>query len=63
MKKELDYFSVTLNKPARPFVTIMGGAKVRDKIQLIKNMLDKVDEMVIVGGMAYTFLKSKFKKK
>eukprot|EP01080_Neovahlkampfia_damariscottae_P011400 gene11400-4567_t len=57
MKKELDYFSVTLNKPNRPFVTIMGGAKVRDKIQLIKNMLDKVDEMVIVGGMAYTFLK------
>jgi phosphoglycerate kinase len=37
----------------------MGGAKVRDKIQLIKNMLDKVDEMVIVGGMAYTFKKSK----
>jgi phosphoglycerate kinase len=58
MKKELDYFAKTLNNPERPFVCIMGGAKVRDKIQLIKNMLDKVDEMVIVGGMAYTFKKT-----
>lgn len=41
----------------RPFLAILGGAKVKDKIQLIENLLDKVDEMMIVGGMAFTFLK------
>lgn len=41
----------------RPFLAILGGAKVADKIQLIDNLLDKVSEMAIVGGMAYTFLK------
>lgn len=41
----------------RPFLAILGGAKVKDKIQLIENMLDKVNEMLIVGGMAFTFLK------
>ena len=41
----------------RPFLAILGGAKVKDKIQLIESMLDKVDEMMIVGGMAFTFLK------
>lgn len=41
----------------RPFLAILGGAKVKDKIQLIENMLDKVNEMMIVGGMAFTFLK------
>ena len=46
-----------LNNPQRPFLAILGGAKVADKIQLIKNLLDKVDEMIIGGGMAYTFLK------
>uniref|UniRef100_A0A8C6SXZ9 Phosphoglycerate kinase n=1 Tax=Neogobius melanostomus TaxID=47308 RepID=A0A8C6SXZ9_9GOBI len=57
MKKELDYFAMALEKPQRPFLAILGGAKVKDKIQLIKNMLDKVDEMIIGGGMAFTFLK------
>ncbi|GMR32674.1 hypothetical protein PMAYCL1PPCAC_02869, partial [Pristionchus mayeri] len=57
MKKELDYFAKALDNPARPFLAILGGAKVADKIQLIKNLLDKVDEMIIGGGMAYTFLK------
>ncbi|OQR73726.1 phosphoglycerate kinase-like [Tropilaelaps mercedesae] len=57
MMKELQYFSKALDKPARPFLAILGGAKVKDKIQLIENLLDKVDEMVIGGGMAYTFLK------
>lgn len=57
MKAELDYFSKALTNPARPFVAILGGAKVKDKIQLIDNLLEKVDEMIIVGGMAFTFLK------
>lgn len=57
LKKELTYFSKALESPDRPFLAILGGAKVRDKIQLIENMLDKVDEMIICGGMAFTFLK------
>ncbi|XP_051956761.1 phosphoglycerate kinase 1-like [Xyrauchen texanus] len=57
MKKELDYFAMALEKPQRPFLAILGGAKVKDKIQLINNMLDKVNEMIIGGGMAFTFLK------
>ncbi|XP_015430272.1 PREDICTED: phosphoglycerate kinase isoform X2 [Dufourea novaeangliae] len=57
LKKELDYFAKALDKPERPFLAILGGAKVADKIQLINNLLDKVNEMIIGGGMAYTFLK------
>jgi len=57
MKKELQYFAKALESPQRPFLAILGGAKVKDKIQLIKNMLDKVNTMVIGGGMAFTFLK------
>lgn len=57
MKKELEYFAKALEKPERPFLAILGGAKVSDKIKLIDNMLDKVDEMIIGGGMAYTFKK------
>ncbi|CAD7960937.1 unnamed protein product [Amoebophrya sp. A25] len=57
MKKELDYFAKALESPARPFLSILGGAKVKDKIQLIMNLLDKVDLMIIGGGMAYTFKK------
>ncbi|VDK47346.1 unnamed protein product, partial [Cylicostephanus goldi] len=57
MKNELAYFGKALGDPARPFLAILGGAKVADKIQLIKNMLDKVNEMIIGGGMAFTFLK------
>lgn len=57
MKAELDYFAKALTNPSRPFVSILGGAKVKDKIQLINNLLDQVDEMIIVGGMAFTFLK------
>uniref|UniRef100_A0A224YG94 Phosphoglycerate kinase n=1 Tax=Rhipicephalus zambeziensis TaxID=60191 RepID=A0A224YG94_9ACAR len=57
MTKELEYFSKALDNPARPFLAILGGAKVKDKIQLIDNMLDKVNEMIIGGGMAFTFLK------
>jgi phosphoglycerate kinase len=57
LKKELDYFGKALDNPQRPFLAILGGAKVADKIQLINNLLDKVDEMIIGGGMAFTFKK------
>merc|ERR1712060_464762 len=57
MSKELDAFSKVLDSPATPVLAILGGAKVSDKIQLIMNMLDKVNKMIIGGGMAYTFLK------
>ncbi|CAF0843169.1 unnamed protein product [Adineta steineri] len=59
MKKELDYFGKVLENPERPFLAILGGAKVSDKIQLIENLLDKVNALIIGGGMAYTFLKEK----
>jgi len=55
MKKELDYFGKALEHPSKPFLAILGGAKVSDKIKLIQNLLDKVDEMIIGGGMAFTF--------
>lgn len=57
LKKELQYFAKALDNPEKPFLAILGGAKVADKIQLINNLLDKVNEMIIGGGMAYTFLK------
>jgi len=57
LKKELTYFAKALETPEAPFLAILGGAKVADKIQLIENMLDKVNEMIIGGGMAFTFLK------
>lgn len=57
LKKELEYFAKALEKPEKPFLAILGGAKVADKIKLIDNLLDKVQEMIIGGGMAYTFLK------
>jgi phosphoglycerate kinase len=55
--KELAAFAKVLDEPAKPVLAILGGAKVSDKILLIKNLLDKVDMMIIGGGMAYTFLK------
>ncbi|KKY37572.1 putative phosphoglycerate kinase [Diaporthe ampelina] len=58
MKKELDYFAKALESPQRPFLAILGGAKVSDKIQLIDNLLDKVNTLVIAGGMAFTFKKT-----
>jgi phosphoglycerate kinase len=57
VNKELKHFAEILEKPERPFLSILGGAKVSDKIHLINNLLDKVDEMIIGGGMAYTFKK------
>jgi phosphoglycerate kinase len=57
MKKELDAFGAVLDHPKRPLLAILGGAKVADKIQLINNLLDKADEIIIGGGMAFTFKK------
>jgi len=56
MKKELDAFARVIEKPETPFLLILGGAKVKDKIKLIFNMLEKVNEILIGGGMAFTFL-------
>ncbi|CCC09126.1 hypothetical protein SMACR_03048 [Sordaria macrospora] len=58
MKKELEYFAKVLESPQRPFLAILGGAKVSDKIQLIDNLLDKVNTLIICGGMAFTFKKT-----
>lgn len=57
MKKELDFFAKALESPDRPFLSILGGAKVSDKIQLIENVLEKVNILIICGGMAFTFKK------
>nr|GAT57578.1 phosphoglycerate kinase [Mycena chlorophos] len=58
VKKELEFFAKALESPDRPFLAILGGAKVSDKIQLIDNMLDKVNSLIICGGMAFTFKKT-----
>ena len=59
MQKEIDFIGGTIANPKRPFVAILGGAKVSDKIGVIENLLDKVDTLIIGGGMAYTFFKVK----
>lgn len=56
MAREIHYLSMTLEKPERPYIAILGGAKISDKITLIENLLGKVDSLLIGGGMAYTFL-------
>lgn len=58
MGKELDFFSRALDDPQRPVVAILGGAKVKDKLPVVKNLLERVDKIIIGGGMSYTFLKS-----
>lgn len=58
IQKELDFMGKALANPARPFVAILGGAKVSDKIAVIENLIDKVDTLIIGGGMAYTFIKA-----
>lgn len=63
MTKELTYFAKALENPVKPFLAILGGAKVSDKIQLIDNLLDKVDKIIIGGGMAFTFNKVLFNMK
>ena len=58
IKKELDFMGSALENPERPFVAILGGAKVSDKIGVIENLMEKVDTLIIGGAMAYTFLKA-----
>merc|ERR1719242_1165827 len=57
VKKELNYFDQAISNPQRPYLAILGGAKVSDKIKVIDSLLDKVNEMIIAGGMCFTFLK------
>ena len=59
MQKEIKYLSNAVDDPKRPFVAILGGAKVADKLNVISNLLEKCDTLIIGGGMAYTFLKAK----
>ena len=58
MQKEIDFLGNAVNNPERPFVAILGGSKVSSKISVIENLLDKVDTLIIGGGMAYTFAKA-----
>jgi len=62
MEKELEYLGKALSHPQKPFVAILGGAKVSDKIGVIKHLMGKVDALIIGGGMAYTFLKAQGKE-
>ena len=59
MQKEIDFLGNAVDNPVRPFVAILGGAKVADKLNVISNLLEKCDTLIIGGGMAYTFLKAK----
>jgi phosphoglycerate kinase len=58
MEKELHYLGMALSAPQRPFVTVLGGAKVSDKIEVIESLLPRVDALLVGGGMAYTFLRA-----
>ena len=62
IKKEIDVMGKALNNPERPFVAILGGKKVSDKISVIENLIDKVDSLIIGGGMSYTFFKAQGKE-
>ncbi len=57
MQKEIDFLGNAVNNPVRPFVAILGGSKVSSKISVINNLLDKVDTLIIGGGMSYTFIR------
>lgn len=59
MQKEIDFLGNAVNNPVRPFVAILGGAKVADKLNVISNLIEKCDTLIIGGGMAFTFLKAK----
>ena len=58
IQKEIEIMGGALSNPVRPFTAILGGAKVSDKIGVIENLLEKVDNLIVGGGMAYTFFKA-----
>jgi phosphoglycerate kinase len=62
MEKEISYLSAAVSDPERPYVAILGGAKIADKIPVIENLIDKVDKLIIGGGMIFTFLKAQGKE-
>jgi phosphoglycerate kinase len=62
MQKELDYLGAAVQNPARPYIAVLGGAKISGKIDVIKNLMDKVDTLIIGGGMAFTFFKAEGKE-
>ena len=62
MQKEIDFLGNAVENPVRPFVAILGGAKVADKLNVISNLLEKCDTLIIGGGMAFTFLKAQGKE-
>ncbi|MBN2031059.1 phosphoglycerate kinase [bacterium] len=62
MEKELNYLGAAVSNPERPYVAILGGAKITDKIPMIENLIEKVDQLLIGGGMAYTFFKAQGKE-
>ena len=62
MQKEIDFLGNAVDNPVRPFVAILGGAKVADKLNVISNLLEKCDTLIIGGGMAFTFLKAEGKE-
>lgn len=62
MQKEIEYLGGALANPKRPFIAVLGGAKVKDKIPVIENLVSRVDKLIIGGGMAYTFLKAQGKE-
>ena len=62
MEKEIAFLGNAVENPVRPFVAILGGAKVADKLNVISNLLEKCDTLIIGGGMAYTFLKAQGKE-
>src|SRR3990172_13048116 len=62
MQKEIDYLGSAVSNPVKPYCAILGGAKISGKIDVIQNLLDKVDTMIIGGGMAFTFLKAQGKE-
>jgi phosphoglycerate kinase len=62
MEKDINYLSAAVSDPERPYVAILGGAKIADKIPVIENLIDKVDKLIIGGGMIFTFLKAQGKE-
>lgn len=59
LQKEIDYFRIAISEPKRPYLAILGGAKISDKIKLIENLIPKVNDLIICGGMAYSFMKQR----